>query len=47
VEDAERAAMENDVRLFRITGSRGLIGAVAAIPYVEDPDEAVRIAGVV
>ncbi len=47
VEDAERAAIENDVRLFRITGSRGLIGAVAAIPYVESPDEAVRIPGVV
>lgn len=47
VEDAERAAMVNDVGLFRITGSRGLIGAVAAIPYVESPDEAVRIPGVV
>lgn len=47
VEDAERVAMENNVGLFRITGSRGLIGAVAAIPYVESPDDAVRIPGVV
>jgi methanogenesis imperfect marker protein 11 len=47
VEDAERAATENNVKLFQITGVRGLIGAVAAIPYVESPDEAVRIAGVV
>jgi len=45
VEDAEKAATENNVKVYRITGSRGVIGAVAAIPYVEYPDEAVRIAG--
>ena len=45
IEDAEEAAGENKVKIFRITGPRGLIGAVAAIPYVELPDEAVRMPG--
>ncbi len=45
VEDAERAASENGVKTARVTGDRGLIGAVAAIPYVECPDEAARLPG--
>jgi methanogenesis imperfect marker protein 11 len=45
IEDAEEAAGEYGVKLFRVTGTRGLVGAVAAIPYVEFPDEAVRIPG--
>jgi len=45
VEEAEEAAGANRVKMFRITGTRGLVGAVAAIPYVELPDEAVRMPG--
>jgi methanogenesis imperfect marker protein 11 len=45
IEDAEEAAGENKVKIFRITGPRGIIGAVAAIPYVELPDEAVKMPG--
>lgn len=43
VEDARVAAGEHGVGLCRVTGDRGLIGAVASIPYVETPDEAVRL----
>lgn len=45
VQDAETAAGENSVKITRITGERGLIGAVAAVPYVEYPDEAVKLPG--
>jgi len=43
VEDARAAAGKHCVELCRVTGDRGLIGAVASIPYVETPDEAVRL----
>lgn len=45
VKDAEEAAGENGVKTARITGERGLIGAVAAIPYVECPDDAAKLPG--
>lgn len=45
VEEAEAAAASNGISLIRVTGSRGLIGAVASIPFVELPDEAVRLPG--
>jgi methanogenesis imperfect marker protein 11 len=43
VQEAEEAAKEGGVTTIRVTGDRGLIGAVASIAYVESPDEAVRI----
>lgn len=45
VDEAEAAAASCGIGLIRITGSRGLIGAVASIPFVELPDEAVRLPG--
>ena len=45
VQDTEEAAAKNGVSIARVTGERGLIGAVAAIPYVECPDEAVKLPG--
>lgn len=45
VEEAEAAAASSGISLIRVTGSRGLIGAVASIPFVELPDEAVRLPG--
>lgn len=45
VQDAENAAGESGVKISRITGERGLIGSVAAVPYVECPDEAVKLPG--
>lgn len=40
--DAERAAA-GKVELVPITGKRGLIGALAAIGFANDPDEAVKV----
>ncbi|MEN3062163.1 MAG: methanogenesis marker protein 11 [Candidatus Methanosuratincola petrocarbonis] len=45
VEEAEYVATSSGFELLRVTGSRGLIGAVASIPFVEIPDEAVRLPG--
>lgn len=45
LKDAEEVALKCGVELIEIKGSRGLIGALAAIPYVESPDEAVRLPG--
>jgi methanogenesis imperfect marker protein 11 len=45
IQDAKGVANENGVKIARVTGERGLIGAVAAIPYVECPDEAVKLPG--
>ncbi|MDH7556768.1 MAG: methanogenesis marker protein 11 [Candidatus Methanosuratincola sp.] len=45
VEEAEAVAASSGFSLLRVTGSRGLIGAVASIPFVEIPDEAVRLPG--
>lgn len=45
VEEAESVAATSGFDLLRVTGSRGLIGAVASIPFVEIPDEAVRLPG--
>jgi tRNA(Ile2) C34 agmatinyltransferase TiaS len=39
----KKVAVKNDVELISITGERGLIGAVAAISFANDPDEAVKI----
>jgi tRNA(Ile2) C34 agmatinyltransferase TiaS len=41
--DAERAAVAGKVDLLPITGQRGLIGALAAIGFASDPDEAVKV----
>ncbi|MCX8181498.1 MAG: DUF1743 domain-containing protein [Candidatus Methanomethyliaceae archaeon] len=43
LEETEEIASKCGVELIKIKGSRGLIGALAAIPYVEFPDEAVRL----
>lgn len=45
VGDAESVAALSGISLLRVTGSRGLIGAVASMPFVEIPDEAVRLPG--
>lgn len=45
IQDAEAAARANRVKISSITGERGLIGAVAAVPFVECPDEAVKLPG--
>lgn len=42
-EEAFAVASECGIELIKISGSRGLIGALAAIPFVEIPDEAVRL----
>jgi methanogenesis imperfect marker protein 11 len=41
--EAEVVAQKNKVVLVHITGARGSIGALAAIGYASDPDEAVKI----
>lgn len=43
VEDAISAAAKSGVKTIEVTGRRGIIGAVAAIAYVEEPDKAVRL----
>jgi len=43
LDEAERVAEEHNVELIPITGRRGLIGAVAAIAFSDDPDEAVVV----
>ncbi|MFQ6050491.1 MAG: methanogenesis marker protein 11 [Candidatus Hydrothermarchaeota archaeon] len=43
IEKAYNVARKNDVNLFQITGKRGLIGALAAIPYYDKPDQGVLI----
>jgi len=41
--DAEKVAVAGKVDLIPITGQRGLIGALAAIGFANDPDEAVKV----
>ncbi len=43
LDETERVAEEQEVKLIPITGKRGLIGAVAAIAFSDDPDEAVKV----
>lgn len=43
VEDAYKTAEGCGVKLLKITGERGLIGALAALGYYDDPDLAVRV----
>ena len=43
VDEALDAASRGRTNTIRVTGDRGLIGAVASIAYVETPDEAARI----
>ncbi|GBE56829.1 hypothetical protein BMS3Bbin16_01040 [archaeon BMS3Bbin16] len=43
VEDARQAAKQAGIILYAVTGERGLIGAVAAIGFYDDPDSAVRV----
>ncbi len=43
VEQAYKVARKNDVKLLEITGKRGLIGALAAIPFYDKPDKGVLI----
>ncbi|MCQ5362148.1 MAG: hypothetical protein NO482_01835 [Candidatus Methanomethylicia archaeon] len=45
LDEALEVASSCGVALKEIRGRRGLIGALAAIPYVECPDEAVRLPG--
>jgi methanogenesis imperfect marker protein 11 len=43
LEDAYETAAVCGVDLFKITGERGIIGALAAIGFYDDPDAAVRV----
>ncbi len=43
IEDARLAAKKWGIELSEITGERGLIGALAAIGFYDDPDAAVRV----
>jgi tRNA(Ile2) C34 agmatinyltransferase TiaS len=43
VDYARGVAQKNGVSLHKITGERGLIGALAAVGYYDDPDTAVRV----
>jgi methanogenesis imperfect marker protein 11 len=43
VDYARGVAQKNAVSLHKITGERGLIGALAAVGYYDDPDTAVRV----
>jgi methanogenesis imperfect marker protein 11 len=43
IDDAILVAKNTDVDLHKITGERGLIGALAAIGFYDDPDTAVRV----
>jgi methanogenesis imperfect marker protein 11 len=43
VGDAYETAAAYGVDLFKITGERGIIGALAAIGFYDDPDAAVRV----
>jgi len=43
VEEAKEVAKKNGVKLIKITGERGLIGALAAIWYANTPDESVKV----
>ena len=43
VADANSAAAASGVKTVEVTGRRGIIGAVAAVAYVEEPDKAVRL----
>ncbi|MFH1328610.1 MAG: methanogenesis marker protein 11 [Candidatus Bathyarchaeota archaeon] len=42
-EEAIKLADKNHIETYVITGERGLIGALAAIGFANDPDEAVKI----
>ena len=43
LEDAYTVAEEVGVGLKPVTGERGLIGALAALSFIDDPDEAVKV----
>jgi len=43
LEEAKQAANSTGVRLIPITGERGLIGALAAVGFADQPDEAVKV----
>jgi tRNA(Ile2) C34 agmatinyltransferase TiaS len=43
VEETKEVAKKNNVELIKITGERGLIGALAAIWYANSPDESVKV----
>jgi len=43
IEEARLAARGENVSLVPVTGERGVIGALAAIGYADEPDEAVKI----
>ena len=41
--EAKVVAQDNNIPLIPVTGERGMIGALAALGYASDPDEAVKI----
>jgi methanogenesis imperfect marker protein 11 len=43
MEEAQTTARGENVSLVPVTGDRGIIGALAAIGYADEPDEAVKI----
>jgi methanogenesis imperfect marker protein 11 len=43
LEEAKKVAEETGVQLISITGERGLIGALAAVGFADQPDEAVKV----
>ena len=43
IDEAIEVAKDSDIKLIKITGERGFIGAVASIAYSNNPDEGVRI----
>jgi len=43
IEEAQATARGENVSLVSVTGERGVIGALAAIGYADEPDEAVKI----
>lgn len=43
LEEARQVAKSSGVQLISVTGERGLIGALAAIGFADQPDEAVKV----
>jgi len=43
INETYNIASHCNVQLIKVKGERGLIGALAAIPYVENPDLAVKL----
>ncbi len=43
IDEAYRTAEKHGVQLIPVTGERGVIGALASIPFADNPDEAVKI----